>query len=149
VGLGVGLVTTMAALVLGLLIASAKSSFDTQSGQVKQITADIILLDNILAQYGPETRSIREMIRAAIPALTDRLWAEKAQITNAPFEANAAGKRSIWTSKLYRRPMTRYGRFRRERARLRPTWRKHGCCYSWKGTARFRPPSSLSWCSGS
>jgi O-antigen/teichoic acid export membrane protein len=87
VRLGVGLVATIAALALGLLIASAKSSFDTRSSQVKQITADIILLDNILTQYGPETRSIREMIRTAIPALIDRLWAEKAQITNAPFEA--------------------------------------------------------------
>ena len=42
VRLGVGLIATIAALVLGLLIAAAKGSFDTQSGQVKQITADII-----------------------------------------------------------------------------------------------------------
>jgi len=43
VRLGVGLIATIAALVLGLLIASAKSSFDTQSTQITQITADIIL----------------------------------------------------------------------------------------------------------
>ena len=47
VRLGVGLIATIAALVLGLLIASAKSSFDTQSTQITQITADIILLDNL------------------------------------------------------------------------------------------------------
>ena len=52
--LGVGLIGTIAALVLGLLIAAAKSSFDTQSTQITQITADIILLDNLLAAYGPE-----------------------------------------------------------------------------------------------
>lgn len=58
VRLGVGLIATMAALVLGLLIASAKSTFDTESGQIKRITSDIIFLDNLLAQYGPEaTRS--------------------------------------------------------------------------------------------
>src|SRR6476469_6825085 len=51
VRLGAGLIATIAALVLGLLIASAKGSFDTQTGQVRQITADLILLDNILAQY--------------------------------------------------------------------------------------------------
>ena len=53
VRLGAGLTATIAALVLGLLIASAKSTFDTQSTQVKQMTVDIILLDNLLAQYGP------------------------------------------------------------------------------------------------
>jgi hypothetical protein len=45
VRLGVGLIATIAALVLGLLIAAAKSSFDTQSTQITQITADMILLE--------------------------------------------------------------------------------------------------------
>src|SRR5690242_19023867 len=58
VRLGVGLIATIAALVLGLLIAAAKSSFD--STEITQITADIILLDNLLAEYGPEARPIRE-----------------------------------------------------------------------------------------
>jgi hypothetical protein len=52
VRLGVGLIATIAALVLGLLIAAAKSSFDTQSTQVTHITADMILLDNLLASMG-------------------------------------------------------------------------------------------------
>lgn len=51
--LGVGLIATIAALVLSLLIAAAKSSFDTQSSQIKQFTADLILLDDLLGQYGP------------------------------------------------------------------------------------------------
>jgi hypothetical protein len=50
VRLGAGLIATIAALVLGLLIAAAKGSFDTQTGQVRQITANLILLDNTLAQ---------------------------------------------------------------------------------------------------
>src|ERR1700726_311040 len=66
VRLGVGLIATIAALVLGLLIAAAKGSFDTQSGQVKQITADLILLDNVLAQYGPEALPIREQMRSTV-----------------------------------------------------------------------------------
>ena len=45
VRLGAGLIATLAALVLGLLIASAKSAYDTQSTQIKQMTAQIILLD--------------------------------------------------------------------------------------------------------
>jgi hypothetical protein len=93
VRLGVGLIATMAALVLGLLIAAAKSSFDTQSGQVKQITADIILLDNLLAQYGPDAGSIRRQIRSAIGPLADRLWHEKEPTATAPFASNAAAEK--------------------------------------------------------
>ena len=89
VRLGVGLVATIAALVLGLLIASAKSSFDTQSGQVKQITADLILLDNLLSFYGPEAKPIRVEMRAAIDQVVDRIWSEKRLKGTAPFEASA------------------------------------------------------------
>ena len=71
VRLGVGLIATIAALVLGLLIAAAKSSFDTQTSQVRQITADLILLDNILAQYGPEARPIRERVPSSVGPFAD------------------------------------------------------------------------------
>src|ERR1700683_568489 len=88
VRLGAGLIATIAALVLGLLIAAAKGSFDTQSGQVKQITADIILLDALLEQYGPEALPIR----GACGPLADRLWHEKAATPAAPFTMNATGE---------------------------------------------------------
>jgi len=88
--LGVGLIATMAALVVGLLIASAKTSSDTQIGQVKQITADIILLDALLGQYGPDARPIREQMRLASPAFAERLWHERISSEGTPFEANAA-----------------------------------------------------------
>jgi hypothetical protein len=54
VKLGIALIATMSALVLGLLIASAKSAFDTRSNQLVQASTDIILLDRALARYGPE-----------------------------------------------------------------------------------------------
>jgi hypothetical protein len=91
--LGVGLIATIAALVLGLLIAAAKSSFDTQSSQVKQITADVILIDNLLAQYGPEARPVREAMREAIGPFADRLWQEKEASTASRFETNAAAEK--------------------------------------------------------
>ena len=91
--LGAGLIATIAALVLGLLIAAAKSSFDTQNTQIKQITANIILLDNLLAQYGPETRPIREQMRSTIGPFADRLWREKEGSATGRFEANAAGEK--------------------------------------------------------
>src|SRR6266702_5526254 len=74
VRLGTGLIGTMAALVLGLLIASANSTYETQSGQVRQLTANIVLLDRILAQYGPATDSVRNLLRRGVASLADRVW---------------------------------------------------------------------------
>jgi hypothetical protein len=93
VRLGVGLVATIAALVLGLLIAAAKSSFDTQSGQVKQITADLILIDNLLTLYGPEALPIRREMREAIGPVVDRIWREKRANRVGPFESSAPAEK--------------------------------------------------------
>src|SRR6202049_4206298 len=76
VRLGTGLIGTIAALVLGLLIASAKSSYDTQSTEIKQMTANIVLLDNLLGQYGPETGATRKLLRRGTAILADRMWRE-------------------------------------------------------------------------
>ena len=93
VRLGVGLIATIAALVLGLLIAAAKGSFDTQNTQIKQITANLILLDNNLAQYGPEARPIREQMRSAVGPFADQLWREKQTRVTGPYETNAGAER--------------------------------------------------------
>jgi hypothetical protein len=77
VKMATGLIGTLAALVLGLLIASAKSSFDQKTNQVRQMTATIILLDDLLAQYGPETASARNLLRQSIPPLANRIWHEE------------------------------------------------------------------------
>jgi len=75
VKLGIGVIATMAALVLGLLIASAKTSYDNQSNALTEMSAKIILLDRILAHYGPgETRQIRDSLRAAIAKIIDDTW---------------------------------------------------------------------------
>ena len=76
VRLGGGFISTIASLVLGLLIASANSTFEAQSGQVKQLIANTILLDNVLALYGPEVGSMRSSLRRSIPIMTDRIWRE-------------------------------------------------------------------------
>jgi hypothetical protein len=91
VRLGAGLTATIAALVLGLLIGAAKSSFDTRSNQVKQLTANVIPLDNLLAQFGPEATPVRKMLRSAISPIADRLWHEKA--TTGPFATTSQGKK--------------------------------------------------------
>jgi CDP-diglyceride synthetase len=68
-----GLIATLAALVLGLLVASSKSSFDTANEGFRQSAAKVILLDRTLAQYGPETKDVREMLRKGFAARIDQL----------------------------------------------------------------------------
>jgi hypothetical protein len=94
VRLGTGLIGTIAALVLGLLIASAKSSYDTQSAQIRQMTANIIVLDNLLAQYGQETSATRNLMRRGIVLLADRMWRENSSDSAkaAPFAATDASE---------------------------------------------------------
>jgi len=74
---GIGLIATMSALVLGLLIASANSSYNSARSQISQITAQLILLDRMLAEYGPETTVIRQGLRQAIGPFVTRLWREE------------------------------------------------------------------------
>src|SRR5215469_18008071 len=66
VNLGAGIIGTMAALVLGLLVASAKGNYDTRYNEVLDASAKIALLDRILAQYGPEAKSTREQLRGTV-----------------------------------------------------------------------------------
>src|SRR5262245_39803494 len=76
VKLGMGLIGTIAALVLGLLVASAKSSFDAQRNGLAQLAANLTLLDRILAHYGPETKECREQLRQNVATMLDQFWPE-------------------------------------------------------------------------
>jgi len=113
VRLGAGLIATIAALVLGLLIGGAKGSFDVRNTQVKQLTANIILLDNLLAQYGPDAVPLRRQVRDAINPLIERLWHEK--ITTEPFTASSEGEK-VYLSILALTPKTEIQRSLQGRA---------------------------------
>jgi len=86
VKIATGLIGTLAALVLGLLIASAKTSFDQKANQVRQLTATVIVLDDLLGQYGPEAASVRTRLRQSIPALANRIWHEQERTTGNPVQ---------------------------------------------------------------
>jgi len=77
VKLAMGLIGTMTALVLGLLIASAKSSFDTQRNGLAQLSGNVIFLDRTLARYGPESKDAREMLQASVTDMLERTWPEE------------------------------------------------------------------------
>jgi hypothetical protein len=74
VRIGMGLIGTLTALVLGLLIASAKNFYDTQSSELTEMSAKIVLLDRVLAHYGPETKEDRDLLQSAVARMLDGLW---------------------------------------------------------------------------
>ena len=69
-----GLIATLAALVLGLLVASAKSSFDTVNEGFRQSAARVIVLDRTLAQYGPEAKDVREAASEELRCRVEQLF---------------------------------------------------------------------------
>jgi hypothetical protein len=86
VKLVMGLVATIAALVLSLLIASAHSSYETQRSEVQQLGAQIVQLDELFAHYGPEANDARAQLRRMVEIELGRLWPD----AGAAREATAA-----------------------------------------------------------
>jgi hypothetical protein len=117
VRLGAGLIGTLAALVLGLLIATAKSSYDTQSTQIREMTANFILLDNLMAEYGPETGGARDLLRRGVGVLVERIWREgNSDLVKAtPFEVSAASE-AFYVKLLALSPQNDSQRFLQTRA---------------------------------
>ncbi|NKK82368.1 DUF4239 domain-containing protein [Rhizobium leguminosarum] len=87
--LATAVVGTLSALTLGLLIASAKSSYDDAEVEMRTAAARVLLLDRVMAQYGPETDKARQLMRELIERRLSRGWtAETTDETsgNAPGE---------------------------------------------------------------
>jgi len=77
VKLGMGMVGTMSALVLGLLVASAKGAYEAQRAELAQMSANVAVLDRVLANYGPETKEARSLLREAVARTLDQLWSNQ------------------------------------------------------------------------
>ncbi|HEY2154134.1 MAG TPA: hypothetical protein VGH33_00790 [Isosphaeraceae bacterium] len=74
---GFGLIATMVALVLGLLVASAKTAFDAENASFAQMSTNLIVLDRTLNQYGPEAKPARELLRRSVASMVNRLWPDQ------------------------------------------------------------------------
>jgi hypothetical protein len=74
--IGAGMISLMAALVLGLLVSSAKSNFDATNAAITQGGAKIILLDRVLAHYGGDAEGVRADLRQTVAAGIALLWPE-------------------------------------------------------------------------
>src|SRR5512139_2669574 len=73
VKLAAGLIATLAALVLGLLVSSAKGPLDSINTELTMAGAKVIMLDRVLAKYGPETKEIRGLLRSSVEGVIERI----------------------------------------------------------------------------
>src|SRR5204862_7834374 len=86
VKLAMGLVATMTALLLGLLISSAKDSYDATRSHVVQMAAKVGFLDRVLALYGPEAAAARAELHDTVADGVRRMWPEAGSGQVAPNE---------------------------------------------------------------
>src|SRR4029434_4911080 len=92
VKLATGLIATLAALVLGLLVSSAKETFDDVNNELIQMSVKIVLLDRVLAQYGPETNELRAGMKSGFSTATEQLLSGD-ESEQAKFDTPEAGSR--------------------------------------------------------
>src|SRR5436190_19779299 len=98
VRIGMGLVATMAALVLGLLVASTKGAYDTQKSEVSQMAAKIVFLDRMLAIYGHETAESRELLRGSVGSAINRMWPDKKSSQAAQLDPSLSSGEALFNS---------------------------------------------------
>ena len=89
VRLSMGLIGTIAALVLGLLIASAKTSYDGKVTKLREIAVNVILSDTLLEQYGDDALPARRLLRATVDTTIDRIWGDPDPKRAGPFDVQS------------------------------------------------------------
>lgn len=93
VRLGCALIATISGLVLGLLINSAKTAYDAQRDEIRQMATNITLLDHMLELYGLEATPARQLMRDAVPTMVDRIWTDgPGRAAEGPFTSSTAGR---------------------------------------------------------
>jgi hypothetical protein len=100
VKLSAGMIATLTALVLGLLVSSAKNSFDAVNTAVIQGSTKIMVLDRVLASYGPETKPAREHIRRSVADGIDRIWPRERTGMSAATTMERSNAIELTTGKL-------------------------------------------------
>lgn len=149
VKLATGLVATMAALVLGLLISSAKGSFDTMNMELLHSAAAIVRLDRVLARYGPETGEIRSALKRTTEASVAAMSSgDSAQLAGAAPKPLPAEKHSSVKWRNSRRTPTRSVNCRHGRCKSSTMyWLRVGSRFFSK-RVRFRSRCWWFWCHG-
>ena len=91
--LGAGFLSTLAALVIGLMIASAKNTYDNQNSNIRQLGTNAVLVDQMLTKYGPEAKAARTLLREIIPSATARIWRENVSGNGSTFVISETAER--------------------------------------------------------
>ena len=91
------LIATMVAIVLGMLVSSAKASFDEMNSGLTEMGAKVIQLDQTLAHYGPETKEIRDSLRGTVVSVIRTVWPEdvSSHPDLAAIEKSSAGAKML------------------------------------------------------
>ena len=97
VRLTTGLITTMTGLVLGMLVSSAKSIYDAGKNEVANMSMKIVLIDRLLAGYGPETAEIRAQFRRLVEVGVERTWPRQASL---PFDLRPTDQSQILVEQM-------------------------------------------------
>jgi hypothetical protein len=74
VNMGIGLVGSMSGIALGLLVACAAGKYDTQKNELTELSAKFVMVDRILAHYGPEAKVSRDLLRQTVVNTLGRIW---------------------------------------------------------------------------
>jgi hypothetical protein len=74
---GIGLLATLAALVLGLIIASAKNSFDTKTDEVQTAAMKLLHLDRNLRELGSASTGARQELLEMVNKRLQRVWGSR------------------------------------------------------------------------
>jgi hypothetical protein len=90
----------MAAIVLGLLVASAKASYDTKHDEVQSAAAKLIVLDRTLRQYGPEAEPVRALLADSLKSAASMRWLKRdgasSGVPTAPASPVTYGYEQVW-----------------------------------------------------
>jgi hypothetical protein len=86
-----GMLATLVALILGLLVSSAKDTFDTATNEIMQSGAQIVALDRTLVHYGPQAQSVRDELRTGVARNIERYWPRKSGHAEVANRSNPPG----------------------------------------------------------
>jgi hypothetical protein len=95
VRVAMAMVATLAALVLGLLTASAKSSLDDKESALRSVAGQVVLLDRTMAQYGPDAKDARELLKETLMARISQIWPEESASVTAGAIGRGAGVEAV------------------------------------------------------
>jgi hypothetical protein len=100
------MIATLAALVLGLLTASAKSSLDEKENQLRGVSAQVVLLDRTMAAYGEETKDARDLLKQMVAARISQIWPEEDAMVTPGAIGHGSGIEAIQRKLLDLSPQT-------------------------------------------